>query len=147
VRPPKNGLSYFLVMGTLLSVALGYVVMLVAVLAGQVAFTALGSGMTVQAGKQPDTFYFVFNLSTGFFYLIIGGYVTALLAGRWELEHALGLAALSVTMCVVSMVKYAGDQPLWYSIALMVLSVPGALIGGYYRGLEMKVGGGPILAD
>jgi hypothetical protein len=112
-----------------------------------VAFTALGSGMTVQPGKQPDTFYFVFNLSAEFFYLIIGGYVTALLAGRWELEHALGLAALSVTMCVVSMVKYAGDQPLWYSIVLMVLSIPGALIGGYYRGLEMKAGGGPILAD
>jgi len=78
---------------------------------------------------------------------MIGGYVTALLAGYAELEHALGLAALSVTMCIVSMVKYAGDQPLWYSIALMVLSIPGALIGGYYRGLEMKVGRESVLAD
>ena len=49
---------------------LGYVVMLVAVLGGQVAFTALGSGMTIQPGKQPDTVYFVFNLCTEFFYLI-----------------------------------------------------------------------------
>jgi len=50
-------------------------------------------------------------------------------------------------MCIVSMVKYAGDQPLWYSIALMVLSIPGALIGGYYRWLEMKVGRESVLAD
>ena len=117
--------------------------MLVAVLAGQVAFTALGSGMTV----QPDTVYFVFNLSTEFFYLIIGGYVTALLAGHWELEHALGLAALSIVMSIVSMVKYAADQPLWYSIALMVLSIPGALIGGQYRVRQVKDEAKPILAD
>jgi len=129
-------------MRSLLSAVLGYVVMLVAVLAGEVAFTALGSAKT-----RPDTLYFVFNLATEFFFLMIGGYVTALLAGYAELEHALGLAALSVTMCIVSMVKYAGDQPLWYSIALMVLSIPGALIGGYYRGLEMKVGRESVLAD
>jgi hypothetical protein len=67
--------------------------------------------------------------------------------GQWELEHALGLAALSVAMCIVSMVKYIGDQPLWYSIALMVLSILGALIGGYYRGRKMKAGGESALAD
>jgi len=134
-------------MRSLLSVVLGYVVMLVAVLGGHVAFTAVGSGMSIQPGKQPDTVYFVFNLSTEFFYLIIGGYVTALLAGYWELEHALGLAALSVVMCTVSMVKYLGDQPLWYSIALMAVSVPGALIGGQYRVRQVKDERAPILAD
>src|SRR5215467_6326093 len=125
----------------MLSVVLGYVVMLAAVLAGQVAFTALGSGIAV----QPDTVYFVFSLSTGFFYLIIGGYVTALLAGYWELEHALGLAALSAVMCSVSMVKYAFDLPLWYSITFMFLSVPGALIGGQYRVRQVK-GGSAIVS-
>jgi hypothetical protein len=134
-------------MRSLLSVVLGYVVMLVAVLAGQVAFSAFGSGTTSQPGQQPDTFYFVFHLIMGFFYLIIGGYVTALLAGYWELEHALGLATLSIVMCIVSMVKYAEDQPLWYSIALMVLSIPGALTGGQYRVRQLKDEATPILAD
>jgi hypothetical protein len=134
-------------MRSVLSVVLGYVVMLVAVLAGQVAFTALGSGLTVQPGEQPDAVYFVFNLSTGFFFLIIGGYVTAILAGRSELKHALGLAALSIAMCMISMVKYAGDQPLWYSIALMFLSIPGSLIGGHYRVRQVTDGRTPVLAD
>jgi hypothetical protein len=98
---------------------------------------------------SPDNVYFVFNLSlsTEFFYLIIGGYVTALLAWHWELEHALGLAALSVVMCIVSMVKYTFDQPLWYSITLMFLSVPGALIGGQYRVRQVKGGCAIVLAD
>ncbi len=47
---------------------LGYVVMLVAVLGGEVAFAALGSGPTAQAGEPPDAVYFVFNLGTGFFF-------------------------------------------------------------------------------
>ena len=117
--------------------------MLAAVLAGQVAFTALGSGIAL----QPDTVYFVSNLSIGFFYLIIGGYVTALLAGHWELEHALGLAALSVVMGIVSMVKYVFDQLFWYSITFMFLSVPGALIGGQYRVRQVKGGSAIVLAD
>ena len=131
----------------MLSVVLGYVVMLVAVLAGQVAFTALGLGLMAQPGEQPDTGYFAFNLSTGFFFLMIGGYVTALLAGHGELKHALGLAALSIAMCIVSMIKYAGDQPLWYSIALMFLSIPGTLIGGHYRVWQVKDCRAPVLAD
>jgi len=52
----------------MLSVVLGHVVMLVAVLAGQVAFTALGLGLIAQPGQQPDAGYFAFNLSTGFFF-------------------------------------------------------------------------------
>jgi hypothetical protein len=70
---------------------------------------------------------------------------------RWpvpeRLEHALGLAALSIVMSIVSMVKYAGDQPLWYSIVLMVLSVPGALIGGQYRVRQVRDEGTPVLVD
>src|SRR5215471_3507337 len=96
---------------------------------------------------QPDTVYFVFNLRTGFFYLIIGGYVTALLTGHWELEHALGLAVLSVVMCIASMVKYAFDQALWYSITFMFLSAPGALIGGQYRLRQVKGSSTIVLGD
>ena len=46
----------------MLSVVLGYVVMLVAVLAGQVAFTALGLGLMAQPGEQPD--YWLFCLQS-----------------------------------------------------------------------------------
>ena len=121
----------------LLAVTLGYVVMLVAVVGGDMAFTALAPGLMPQPGEDPDAVYLVFNLSTGFFFLMVGGYVTALLAGQSETKHALGLGALCIAFSIVSMIKYAGDQPLWYSIALMFLSIPGALIGGYYRSRQV----------
>jgi hypothetical protein len=134
-------------MRSLLAVVLGYVVMLVAVLGGDMAMTALAPGLMPQPGEQPDSVYFVFNLSTGFFFLMVGGYVTATLAGRTETKHALGLSMLCIGMSIVSMIKYAGDQPLWYSIALMFLSIPGALMGGYYRARQVEEGAAPVRID
>jgi hypothetical protein len=118
---------------SLLAVALGYVVMLVAVVGGDMVLTALAPSLMPQPGVPPDPVYFVFNLSTGAFFMGIGAYVTALLAGRSEMKHALGLGALAIAMSIVSMVKYAGEQPLWYSIALMFLAIPSALVGGHFR--------------
>jgi len=118
---------------SLLSVALGYVVMLVAMIVGDTALTALAPGVMPQPGEPPDPVYFAFKLGTGFFFIMAGGYMTALLAGRQELIHALGLGALSVAMSILEAIYYPGQQPLWYSIALMFLSIPSVLIGGYFR--------------
>src|SRR5260370_39609302 len=92
-------------MRSMLSVVLGYVVMLVAVLAGQMAFTALGLGLMAQPGEQPDTGYFAFNLTTGFFFLMIGGDVPPLFVGPAGLNPTSGFAAalkLMVLACIVS---------------------------------------------
>ena len=127
-------------MRSLLAVVLGYVVMLVAFLGAETALTAVAPELIPQKGKPTDPLYFVFQLTTGFFFIGIGGYVTALLAGRSEMKHALGLGALSIAMSIVSRLQYPGDEPLWYSIALMFLAIPGALAGGYYRVRQMEEG-------
>ena len=114
--------------------------MLVAVVGGDMVLTALAPSLTPQPGEQPDAVYFVFNLSTGAFFMGIGAYVTAALAGRSEMKHALGLGALSIAMSIVSMIKYAGEQPLWYSIALMFLAIPAALAGGHFRARQVEEG-------
>lgn len=125
---------------SLLAVALGYVVMLVAVVAGEMVFTALVPNLMPQPGQEPDASYFMFKLGTGFFFVAIGGYVTALLAGRAEHKHALGLGALSIAMSILEVLKFPGEQPLWYSIALMFLSIPSALIGGHFRARQIEAG-------
>ena len=125
---------------SLLAVALGYVVMLVAFVGAETALTAVAPELIPQKGRATDPIYFLFQLTTGFFFIGIGGYVTALLAGRSEMKHALGLGALSVAMSIVSRLQYPGDEPLWYSIALMFLAIPGALAGGYYRVRQMEEG-------
>jgi hypothetical protein len=125
-------------MRSLLAVALGYVVMLVAQLGGDTALTAVAPEIMPQAGEPPDAAYFAYRLGTGFFFIAIGGYTAALLAGRSEMKHALALGALSVAACILETLYYAADQPLWYSIALMFLSIPGALAGGYFRARQVE---------
>jgi len=118
---------------SLLALMLGYVVMLVSQLGGDTALTAIAPEMMPQPGEPPDVAYFAYRLGSGFFFIALGGYMTALLAGRAEMKHALGLAALSVVASILEVQYYPTTQPLWYSIALMFLSIPSALAGGYYR--------------
>lgn len=118
---------------SLLALMLGYVVMLVAQLGGDTILTAVAPDVMPQPGEPPDPAYFAYRLGTGFFFIALGGYTTALLAGRAEMKHALGLAALSVAASILEVQYYPATQPLWYSIALMFLSIPAALAGGYYR--------------
>jgi hypothetical protein len=132
---------------SLLAVALGYVVMLVAFIGAETALTALAPELMPQMGKPTDPLYFVFKLATGFFFISIGGYATAMLAGRSEMKHALGLGALSIAMSIVSRLKYPGDEPLWYSIALMFLAIPAALVGGYFRARQVEEGESHAAAD
>ncbi len=123
---------------SVLALVLGYVVMLVSQLGGDTALTALAPDIMPQPGEPPDAAYFAYRLGTGFFFIAIGGYVTALLAGRAEMKHALGLAALSIAASILEVQYYPATQPLWYSIALMFLSIPSALAGGYYRVRQLE---------
>ena len=41
-------------------------------------------------------------------------------------------------MSIVSRLQYPGDEPLWYSIALMFLAIPAALVGGYFRARQVE---------
>jgi len=123
---------------TVLAVALGYVVMLVAQLGGDTALTAVAPELIPQPDVPPDPLYFVFRLVVGFFFIAAGGYIAALLAGRFEMVHALSVGALSIAASILEAIYFAGEQPLWYSIALMFLSIPSALVGGYFRARQVE---------
>jgi peptidoglycan/LPS O-acetylase OafA/YrhL len=123
---------------SLLALVLGYVVMLALQLGGDTALTAMAPDIMPLPGEPVDPAYFAYRLGSGFFFIALGGYVTALLAGRSEMKHALGLAALSITASILEVQYYPTTQPLWYSIALMFLSIPSALAGGYYRVRQLE---------
>ncbi|MFN2400708.1 MAG: hypothetical protein ABR543_19045 [Gemmatimonadaceae bacterium] len=85
-----------------------------------------------QAGV-PARGFLIYSLVYGFFVAITGGYVTALVAGRAELKHAVGLAVLAAIAALISAVMYAGREPLWYQFANLVVVTDGALLGGFVR--------------
>jgi hypothetical protein len=128
----------FPVMRTVVAVGLGYVVMLVAQLGGDTALTALVPSLMPRPDEPTEPAYFAFRLGTGFVFIAIGGYTAALMAGRFEMAHALSVGALSIAAGILEAFYYAGEQPLWYSIALMFLSIPSALAGGYFRARQVE---------
>jgi hypothetical protein len=78
---------------------------------------------------------------------IIGCYVTARLAPNRPLTHALWLGYIGVVISVVATVitwnKGPEFGPHWYPIALALISIPSAWIGGklYERQRQLKTTG------
>jgi len=123
---------------SILSIIFGYLIVVAFVVGGEMALTALFPEAAPQPGELPDSAYLVYNLTSGFFCMVIGGYVTAVMAGRGAMKHAIGLATISIAMSMVSMVKYGQEQPIWYSVALMFMALPSALLGGFLRARQMQ---------
>jgi len=74
---------------------------------------------------------------------IIGCYVTARLAPNRPLTHALWLGGLGVVISTVATIvtwnKGPGFGPHWYPIALVLVSIPCAWIGGrIYENRQLK---------
>jgi hypothetical protein len=62
----------------------------------------------------------------------LAGYVTAWVAGRAELQHA---GCLGVVLAIVATVNlvYHPEDPFWYRLALVAISLAAAVLGGYLR--------------
>ena len=69
-------------------------------------------------------------------YSVIGAYVTARLAPQSPMKHALALGVLGIF--VSGLGAYAGRDlgPAWYGLALVVVSLPLAWLGG--REFELR---------
>lgn len=116
---------------SILSVIAGYLVMAIAIM----ILFAVWFGGDLEA--TPTTAFLLFSLVYGFAAATAGGYVTALIAGRAEINHAAALAALAVVMGIVSVITAAGREPVWFQIANMVVVVAAILLGGSLRARQV----------
>jgi hypothetical protein len=81
---------------------------------------------------------------------LLGGFMTARIAGREELQHAI-VAALVVTAQLAwafTMSDFAGFTPVWTRAALLLVVGPSMVAGGWVRARAVQlrsddVGGGP----
>lgn len=62
-----------------------------------------------------------------------GGYVTAWIARRAPVQHAIVMGAVEVVLTVVAMLHFRGMAPLRNWIASIVLTIPLAWLGGALR--------------
>lgn len=79
------------------------------------------------------------TMSTGLFLLatsyrvllgIAGAYVTARLAPRRPVFHALVLGGIGVAMCAVGTITMKDAGPIWYPLLLIAITLPCSLLGG-----------------
>lgn len=76
----------------------------------------------------------VSTLVVGLAFTGIGGYVAAALAKQQHIRHAVAVGLLSLGLGLSGLLAAGpGDQPLWATFAGLVLTLPFAAFGGYYR--------------
>ena len=78
-------------------------------------------------------------------FAVLGSYVTARLAPRYPMRHALALGvvllAFSIRLVMFRMRTY-DTGPVWYAVTLAVTALPCAWLGGFLR--RRQVGAGRI---
>ncbi len=116
----------------------------VAVLAGAVVWallwTASMNGLQAAFPEriQPDAYlgdvailsvYIALSVA----YSVIAGYVTAVVARRREVPHALALGLFQLGLGIYFESTYWILLPVWYHLTFLALLVPGNVFGGWMR--------------
>ncbi len=74
----------------------------------------------------------ILALTYRFIYTLLGGYLTAKLAPASPVVHVIVLAVIGTTVGILGLIAVAslGIFPLWFSIAVIVISFPALWLGG-----------------
>lgn len=87
----------------------------------------------VGTGARPRPAYVVVNLGYSFLAAAAGGYVTAWIAGFGPLRAVLALSIIVLVLGAISALQSKGKQPLWYQMALLIITSIGVVAGGLVR--------------
>ena len=116
---------------SILAIVVGYLVTGILVAVRSACMTAL-----IPAGPGPPTSpsisLQVVSLVLDFGCAMVGGYITAWIARRNEVRHAL-ILGLIMTLIGIALLGMPGTLPLTYRIALAIIATPGAALGGMIR--------------
>ncbi len=122
---------------------------IIAVIAGSVIWmvTALGMDGVLMSlmptwfganGKVESVPLMLFMMSYSLLFSVLGGFVTASIARRKEIQHALALGVLQLAMGIIATVQFYDTAPLWYHVMFLVLLVPANIFGGQLRTMQKR---------
>lgn len=134
VKPLKNLNIKAILIGWVVDVVGTLIAILVIGLIAGIIFTAQGLAeeeIVDQFNKSPSIQ--LVSLLIGFLITAFAGYMTAFIAKREEIKHALVFGLLSLLTGVLMIFVFPQPIPAWSLILGIVIIVPAALIGGYVR--------------
>jgi len=103
--------------------------------------TAIAAKAMLAAGgdpPRPTPPYLAVNLAYSAAFAVLAGYLSAVIAARAPVGHALVLAGLLLAMGILSFTLNQPGQPRWYAATLIGLGPFGALLGGYLRAIQLR---------
>ncbi|MBZ5600243.1 MAG: hypothetical protein LAN83_18205 [Acidobacteriia bacterium] len=108
----------------------------IAVIAGYLVFAASAAALFKISGRDPHApaslTFMGLSVLYGMFFAAVSGYIAARLAGRWEFEHSLAVAAVIAAGGAASLLASPG-QALWTHLGALLIMAPMAMAGGYLR--------------
>jgi len=122
---------------------------IIAVIAGSVVWMVTALGMDEVLRKLiPNSFgtkgevesvpLLLFMLSYTLLFSVLGGYVTAYIARRKEIQHALILGVLQLAMGIMATIQFFDTAPLWFHLTFLLLLVPANIAGGQLRIMQQQ---------
>ena len=118
---------------SILAVIAGSVVWMVTALGMDAILMSIWPQWFVEGGKVESVPLLLFMMFYSLLFSVLAGYVTAVIARRAEIKHALALGIFQLLMGIAGSIKFWDTAPAWYHIAFLTLLVPAILLGGWLR--------------
>jgi hypothetical protein len=134
---------------SVLAVVVGFVVTLVASVGTDGVLMLLLPHSIIEA-QPPPAGLLVGIAFYCFVYAILGAYVTAVIARRAEVRHALVLGGVALAIGIVmTLPVFLGkssepQMPAWYVVLTLAQVLPATALGGYLRALQRRRNSAPL---
>lgn len=115
---------------SILAILAGLAVIIVTSFGIEAAVTPLLTKMFPDALPSHNIPAMLFTFAYTSLCVVAGGYVTARLAARHAVRHALILGVVQSALTIPAMLAYADKAPLWGWIVSMIIVIPAAWWGG-----------------
>jgi hypothetical protein len=117
------------------AVLAGYGFLAVATAAKYFAIRRFAPGVLPAAGEDvfPNVGSLLAMLGSDVGLMIASGYLTAVVAERSPIAHAIVLGAAMVVLGLVWVFVFWGWLPVWYQVVLVSIAIPAAATGGSLR--------------
>jgi hypothetical protein len=83
-----------------------------------------------EAAMSHNAAAWLFTFAYTFLCVVAGGYITARLASRFPIRHAVALGLLQSALTVPAMMAFPNQAPWWGWAISMVMVIPAAWLGG-----------------
>lgn len=113
-----------------------------AVIIGYLLFALSVSAFFQLSGHDPHApagiLFMAGSILYGLFFSVLGGYVAALVAGKFEIEHSFAVATLIAAIGAASLIAESPADAEWTQLSAILIIAPAAILGGYLRQRQIR---------